>query len=145
VERKADLVARYLLPRPRLALVRALRACASAAMDVSDGLVGDLRAMMRASGASARIDLRKAPLSAAAAGALQADPGLIERIVCGGDDYEILCAVPPKEAPRFEALAMAANVPVVALGTVGPARSGDIFIGPDDKPILFHHERFSHF
>ncbi len=100
-------------------------------MDVSDGLVGDLRAMMRASGASAAADLRKAPLSAAAAAALKADPGLIERIFCGGDDYEVLCAVPPKETGRFEALAAAAGVSVVAFGTVGPASSDDVFIGPE--------------
>ena len=56
---QCELVTRYLAPRPRLPLVPALRACASAAMDVSDGLIGDLRAMMRASGASAKIDLRK--------------------------------------------------------------------------------------
>jgi thiamine-monophosphate kinase len=144
-DEKAELVSRYLLPRPRLALVRAVRACASASMDVSDGLVGDLRAMMRASGTSVRIDVRKTPLSTAAAAALRADPHLIERMLCGGDDYEILCAAPPKEAARFEALALAAKVQVTAIGTVGPARAGDIFVGPDDKPLSFRHERFSHF
>ena len=142
---KAGLVDRYLSPRPRLPLARALRACASAAMDVSDGLVGDLRAMMRASGASAAADLRKAPLSEAAAAALTADPGLIERIFCGGDDYEVLCAVPPKEAARFEALAAAAGVAVVAFGTVGPASPDDVFIGPAGRPLTFRTERFSHF
>jgi thiamine-monophosphate kinase len=114
-------------------------------MDVSDGLVGDLRAMMRASGASARIDLRRAPLSEAAAAALRAEPALLERLVCGGDDYEILCAVPPGSVARFEALAAAAGEPVAPLGTVGPALTGDIFIGPDGQPVLFREERFSHF
>ena len=51
------LIDRYLSPHPRKALVSALRACASAAMDISDGLIGDLRAMMRASGATAQVDL----------------------------------------------------------------------------------------
>ncbi|HUO53355.1 MAG TPA: thiamine-phosphate kinase [Rhodoblastus sp.] len=144
-DQRADLVSRYLLPRPRLALVRAVRACAGSAMDVSDGLVGDLRAMMRASGTSVRIDVRKTPLSPAGAAALRADPRLIERMLCGGDDYEILCAVPPKDISRFEALALAAKVPVAAIGVAGPARAGDIFVGPDDKPLMFRHERFSHF
>jgi thiamine-monophosphate kinase len=142
---RTGLVDRFLSPRPRLPLARALRACASAAMDVSDGLVGDLRAMMRASGASAAADLRMAPLSDAAAAALGADPGLIERIFCGGDDYEVLCAVPPNAAGRFEALAAAAGVAVAAFGTVGPASSEDVFIGPDGQPMTFRRERFSHF
>jgi thiamine-monophosphate kinase len=142
---QAHLVGCYLTPRPRLPLVRALRACASAAMDVSDGLVGDLRAMIRASGASARIELRNAPLSEAVAAACRADQRLFERIFCGGDDYEVLCAVPPASAARFEALAAAAGVPVAAIGRVGPALSGDIFVGPDGEPMMFRQERFSHF
>jgi thiamine-monophosphate kinase len=145
VTQQEHLVARYLTPRARLPLVQALRACASAAMDVSDGLVGDLRAMMRASGASAKIDLQKAPLSEAVAAAWRADPRLFERIFCGGDDYEVLCAVPTGAAARFEALAAAADVPVAAIGMVGPALSGDIFIGPDGEPVMFRQERFSHF
>jgi thiamine-monophosphate kinase len=142
---REELIERYLVPRPRLALAKALRACASAAMDVSDGLVGDLRAMMRASGASARIDLRAAPLSQAAAAALRADPGLAERIFCGGDDYEILCAVPAVATKRFEALGQAAGAPVAAIGAVGPALAGDVVIGLDGEPIAFHSEKFSHF
>jgi thiamine-monophosphate kinase len=140
-----ELIERYLAPRPRLALARALRACASAAMDISDGLVGDLRAMMRASGASAQIDLRAAPLSAPAAAALRADPGLAERIFCGGDDYEILCAVPAAATKRFEALAQAAGAAVAAIGVVGPAASGDAVIGLDGAPAAFSSEKFSHF
>lgn len=142
---QSQLVTRYLAPRARLPLVQALRACASAAMDVSDGLVGDLRAMMRASGASAKIDLRKAPQSEAVVAALRADSRLFERIFCGGDDYEVLCAVPHGAAARFEALAASAGVPVAAIGTVGPALTGDIFIGPDGEPVMFRQERFSHF
>ncbi|MDI9849397.1 thiamine-phosphate kinase [Rhodoblastus sp. 17X3] len=142
---QAWLVTRYLAPRARLPLVLALRACASAAMDVSDGLVGDLRAMMRASGASAKIDLRKAPQSEAVMAALRADSRLFERIFCGGDDYEVLCAVPTGAAARFEALAASAGVPVTTIGTVGPALTGDIFIGPDGEPVMFRQERFSHF
>lgn len=142
---QAELIERYLTPRPRLALAQALRACAHAAMDVSDGLVGDLRAMMRASGTSARIDLRKAPLSQAAAAAWRAEPDLTERLFGGGDDYEILCAVPADSRGRFEALAAASGVPVTAIGMVGPASAGDIMIGPDGAPLTFRHERFSHF
>jgi len=141
----AELVGRYLSPQPRLALKPALRACASAGMDVSDGLVGDLRALMRASGTSARVDLGLAPLSDAAAAALRADPGLFEALFSGGDDYEILCAVNPDRAARFETLADAAGVAVTAIGTVEPAYAGDLFLGRDGVPLAFRRDRFSHF
>src|SRR5215472_1274013 len=80
---------RYLLPQPRNALADALRAHASAAMDVSDGLAGDLAKLCRASGLAAGIEVADVPLSDAARAALSADPTLIERILTGGDDYEI--------------------------------------------------------
>ena len=115
VTQKVALVDRYLLPTPRLALAKALRDSASAAMDISDGLIGDLRAMMKASQAAAHVDLRKIPLSPAARAALAADAALQERIMCGGDDYEILCAVPREAAARFEALAGEAGVKVTRI------------------------------
>jgi thiamine-monophosphate kinase len=144
-EQQETLVNRYLQPQPRLGLRAALRACASAAMDISDGLVGDLRAMMRASGTSARVDLREPPFSAAASAALRVDASLLERIACGGDDYEILCAVPPAKAERFASLAAEAGVAVVPIGSVEPASRGDLFLAPGGEPLAFRRERFSHF
>ncbi|WP_294539500.1 thiamine-phosphate kinase [uncultured Rhodoblastus sp.] len=138
------LVGRYLSPQPRQKLVPALRA-ASAAMDVSDGLVGDMRAMMRASGARAQADLWQVPLSDAASTALAGDPALFGRLVCGGDDYEILCAVPPEAATAFEFLARQTGVPVTALGVVAAAGEREIFLGPDGDSQNFVNDRFSHF
>ncbi len=138
------LIGRYLLPRPRLALVPALRA-ASAAMDVSDGLIGDLRSLARASGVSAQVDLSRIPLSDAASAALVADPGIFERIVCGGDDYEILCAVPPQVVAAFESFSREAGVPVTAIGVVASAEAGEIITGRDGRKQNFVRDRFSHF
>src|SRR5690349_9967046 len=76
---------RYLLPQPRNVLAEALRQHASAAMDVSDGLVGDLAKLCRASGVAAETDVEAIPLSDAARAALSADAKLIERILSGGD------------------------------------------------------------
>ncbi len=81
---------RYLLPQPRLGLRAALLASAHAAMDISDGLAGDLGKMLRASGLTAAIAVADIPLSAAAREAVRQDPALIETILTGGDDYEIL-------------------------------------------------------
>ncbi len=143
-QQRAALIERYLLPSPRLTLAPALRV-ASAAMDVSDGLVGDLRAMMRASHAAAHVDLRKIPLSPAASAALAADVSLLDRIMCGGDDYEILCAVPRDAAARFEALAGEARIKVVRIGGVCATGARETILGLDGKPRAFTRDRFSHF
>ena len=90
------LVGRYRVPQPRNALAKAVRDHAHAAMDVSDGLAGDLAKLCAASGVSAVIDAASIPLSAAAATLLARGVVGIEAIVSGGDDYEILCAIPEK-------------------------------------------------
>ncbi len=84
------LLDRYLLPRPRLELAPLLCKGASAAMDVSDGLLGDLAKLARASKVSARVVLADIPFSDAAREALVLPPDILETLLCGGDDYEIL-------------------------------------------------------
>ncbi|MBB4198887.1 thiamine-phosphate kinase [Rhodoblastus sphagnicola] len=137
----AELIDRYLRPRPRLALTPALRAGASAAMDVSDGLIGDIRAMMRASGAAAEVDLELIPFSAPARAALAADPSLLDVTLTGGDDYEIVCAIPPDSAEKFEVLASAAQVAVTRIGVVAARES---FRERDGTARHFARDRFSH-
>lgn len=112
------LARRYLLPEPRLALAPALLAHAGAAMDLSDGLGLDLARMTRASGVGARFAVDRLPLSPAGRAVLAAEPGLIERIVGGGDDYEILAAVPLAAVEAFAAAADAAGVAVTEIGVV---------------------------
>lgn len=111
------LLERYLLPRPRIGL--RLRGIVSAGMDVSDGLVQDLGHICRASGLSATIEAGAVPLSAAAAAA---GPAWREMILTGGDDYELLLAVPPDEVGALRRVAEAADVPVSCIGrfTAGP-------------------------
>ena len=115
---RAHLLDRYLRPRPRVALAAAVREHARAAMDVSDGLAGDLAKMLRASGVSAVVDGSAVPLSNAARSALAGDGGLLECILTGGDDYEILCTVPEERISAFLAAGAAAEVPVAVIGTV---------------------------
>src|SRR6266478_2167327 len=113
---KRMLVGRYRLPQPRTALAEALREHASAAMDVSDGLAGDLAKLCAASGVSAAIDAPSIPLSAAAAALLAGGTVGIETIVSGGDDYELLCAIPENS---FEAFAQGAGTAGVAVTSIG--------------------------
>jgi thiamine-monophosphate kinase len=140
---RQHLVARYLLPQPRNALAEAVRNAASAAMDVSDGLAGDLAKLCRASGVSAEIDSAKVPLSDAAKAVVAIDPAVLETILTGGDDYEILCAVAPAKAEGFRAAAKAANIAVTEIGAIG-AGEGARFLH-DGQALRFKRASFSHF
>jgi thiamine-monophosphate kinase len=139
---RLHLLDRYLLPRPRLALAPAM-VFAHGGMDVSDGFVGDLTKMLRVSGVSADIDLAHLPLSDAANAAISADPALFEIAATGGDDYEILAAVPPENASAFEAAAAGVGVAFVgvAIEGAGPPR----FLGRDGREVSFERGAFSHF
>lgn len=138
------LEARYLTPQPRVGLRHAVRDHANASMDVSDGLVGDLAKMMRASGTGARVELARVPLSDAARAAIALEPALFDTAVTGGDDYELLCAIGPDAAGAFEAAAQAAGVRVTRIGTVEP---GDAvtFVDGQGAARTFARGSFSHF
>lgn len=142
---RAFLLDRYLLPRPRLALAPAMAAHASGGMDVSDGFVGDLSKMLRVSGSTARIDLAKLPISEAARAMISADPAMFEIAASGGDDYELLAAVPPAAAAAFEAMATHAGVDVVCVGEAVDGASPPLFLGRDGQPQTFARGAFSHF
>jgi thiamine-monophosphate kinase len=139
------LVDRYRVPQPRTALALAVRDHAHAAMDVSDGLAGDLAKLCAASGVSAVIDAPGIPLSAPAASLLARGTVGIERIVSGGDDYEILCAIAEN---RFEAFAQAADrakVAVTSIGTVIAGASAPRFLDAQGREIPLPRLSYSHF
>lgn len=125
-DQRGHLLDRYLNPQPRLALAGALRAHASAAMDVSDGLAGDLAKMLAASGCGGRLEARRVPLSGAAAAAIAAEPALLATALSGGDDYEILACVPHEAVPAFVAAAAEAGVPVALIGETQEGHGLDV-------------------
>jgi thiamine-monophosphate kinase len=139
------LVDRYRLPRPRVALHDAVRAYASASMDVSDGLLGDLGKLCEQSKVSAQIEVKALPLSSAVRQALRCEPALIEKVATGGDDYEILCAVPPEHVQDFRKTAEAAAVPVAEIGTAAEGSQAPQLIAADGKALTFARSSFSHF
>lgn len=139
------LVGRYRVPQPRNALAPALRDHASAAMDVSDGLAGDLAKLCAASGVAAVIDAQSIPLSAAAATLLARGTFSIEAIVSGGDDYEILCAVPEAGFAAFAQAAGLAGVAVTSIGTVIAGRSAPRFLDIKGNQIALKRLSYSHF
>jgi thiamine-monophosphate kinase len=139
------LMRRYLLPQPRNALAEAVRLNASAAMDVSDGLAGDLGKLCDVSGVSADIDVAQVPLSEAAASVVKSEPAAIEKVLTGGDDYEIVCTVPPGRLAEFRAAAEAARVPVAEIGRITAVKGSPRFLARDGKPMQFKQTSFSHF
>jgi thiamine-monophosphate kinase len=142
---RAMLIDRYRVPQPRNALATAVRDHAHAAMDVSDGLPGDLAKLCAASGVSAVIDAESVPLSAAARRVLTRGTVGIEALVSGGDDYEILCAIPEN---RFDAFAQAAGsvgVAVTSIGTVIAGLPVPRFLDAVGRDIALGRLSYSHF
>jgi thiamine-monophosphate kinase len=139
------LIARYLLPQPRNALAEALRLHASAAMDVSDGLAGDLGKLCGASGVGADIEAARVPLSDAARQALASEPSRIETALTGGDDYEVVATVPAGARDALMAAATAAGVGLTEIGVIRADRPGAHFLDQAGKPLLFKKASFSHF
>jgi thiamine-monophosphate kinase len=139
------LIGRYRVPQPRNALAQAVRDHASAAMDVSDGLAGDLAKLCAASQISAVIDIKRVPLSAAAAALLACGAVGIEAIVSGGDDYEILCAIPDAGFAAFARAAELAGVAVSSIGTVIAGTSVPRFLDAQGREIALTRLSYSHF
>jgi thiamine-monophosphate kinase len=141
---RAFVIDRYRHPRPRLTAAAPVLAHASAAMDVSDGLAGDLAKMMRASGTTAEIDLDAVPLSQPAQAAVAADREVIEALVTGGDDYEILCTVPPRALEPYVDACAAGGVSAAVIGTVREGGGLPLFrSGTTER--RFERGSFSHF
>lgn len=130
------LLDRYLLPRPRLDLVPLLRAHATAAMDVSDGLAGDLAKLCRASGVSAVVEAPLVPFSGAARAVIAQAPDLFATALTGGDDYEILFTAAPGFTPPSG---------VARLGEIVAGDGAPLFLDGTKKPLIFTRLSFSHF
>ena len=143
VAMQAQLEQRYLLPQPRNVLAAAVLRYASAAMDISDGLVGDLAKLCRASGVAADIDIARVPLSDAVRAAVAADPAAIESALTGGDDYEILLTLAPEKLSAFTAEANEAGLAVTEIASV-KAGQGARFLR-HGKPLAFARPSYSHF
>jgi thiamine-monophosphate kinase len=139
------LVARYRIPQPRNALAIAVRDHASAAMDVSDGLAGDLAKLCVASGVSATVDTASVPLSAPAAGLVARGAVGIEALLSGGDDYELLCIVPEARGADLVAAGRAAGVAVTAIGMIVPGNEPPRFLDGTGRELVLKRLSYSHF
>jgi thiamine-monophosphate kinase len=114
-------------------------------MDISDGLAGDLAKMCRASRVDATIDVARVPLSRAARTALAAEPALLETILTGGDDYEVLASI---SARKLAALRKAARTAGIALTEIGQFAKGSgtaRFLDAQGRAQKFARPSYSHF
>ena len=154
VKLPADLLAqarqRLEQPTPRVALGQALRGVASAALDLSDGLLGDLRHILKASGTGATLDTSIAiDLIAACAHPSCAD-GLIslekqlECVLSGGDDYELAFTAPVSARDAVQAAARHAATPVTRIGCID-AEPGLRLLDADGQPLGDRFSSFDHF
>lgn len=114
----AFLQRRYQLPEPRTALIPLVRQYATAALDVSDGLLQDLNHLCTASSVKAELALEAIPLSAAAKGYVGDRPSALLDCATGGDDYEILFTASEADAPAVSEAANRAGVAVTRIGRV---------------------------
>ncbi|MGX5662364.1 thiamine-phosphate kinase [Diaphorobacter nitroreducens] len=137
-------------PTPRVALGLALRGVASSAIDVSDGLLGDLGHILKASGVGACVDATTATnllaSSAQQAGAT-ADfdaQTLMQCALAGGDDYELVFTAPPAQQAAVQAAAQASGTRATRIGRVEPA-PGLRVVDSQGQPVAQHFASFDHF
>jgi thiamine-monophosphate kinase len=139
------LVSRYRVPQPRNVLAQAVRDHASAAMDVSDGLAGDLTKLCAASGVSATVEVASMPLSAAAVGLIARNAICVETLLSGGDDYEVLCTVPPAQSDALIAAGRAMGLAVTAIGTIVAGHERPRFLDGQGQELALKRLSYSHF
>jgi thiamine-monophosphate kinase len=129
-------------PQPRVALGLALRGIASAAIDLSDGLVGDLGHVLRASAVGATLRLADIPHGAHVAACTEGQRR--QCLLGGGDDYELLFAAPAGAHARVRDAGARAGVPVTCIGTLDAA-PGLRVIDADGDPVVLAERAFDHF
>lgn len=145
---RSFLIDRYRLPQPRVPLGPGLIEVATAAIDVSDGLIADLRHLCDVSRVDAVVEAKSVPLSPAARKAIAGDPQRLQTALTGGDDYEVLFTAPPDAAQRISELARSAATGITPIGritrSVGhPTRV--VVLDDGGRPISFLAEGWRHF
>jgi thiamine-monophosphate kinase len=140
-------------PTPRVALGLALRGVATAAADISDGLLGDLGHILRASGVGAVVDTSIAINLIAACADPKSANGLLDTenrlayVLAGGDDYELVFTAPHGARNAVAAAALEAQTPVMRIGQI-EARTADAplrLVDAQGAPVAQQFAGFDHF
>ena len=136
-------VRRFAYPEPRIAAGQALRGVASAAIDVSDGLLADLGHLLEARGFGAKLGLARLPVSAELL-SLHAEDQAWAFALTGGDDYELCFTVHADRAAAAESRLQAVGCKVTCIGAVA-AGSGIHCLDHDGQPRSYPHPGHRHF
>ncbi|HWK54277.1 MAG TPA: thiamine-phosphate kinase [Hyphomicrobiales bacterium] len=139
----AQLHQAYYRPQPRLGLGRALLGRASAAQDISDGLLADLGHLVRASGVGARLHAPRIPLAPPLLACLEPEEALMLALGAG-EDYELVFTLPPLCASEVALLSEAAGVPLSCIGEVVPG-AGVVVLDGAGRELHPPRQGFEHF
>ena len=131
-------------PTPRVALGLALRGVASAAMDLSDGLAGDLGHLLQASNCGAELDAPALAALPACRWNGLSESDRLALVLGGGDDYELLFSAPPAQQAAVRAAGAAAGVPVTRIGRL-VATPGLHVLDAQGQPLPGHFQSYDHF
>jgi thiamine-monophosphate kinase len=142
--RNATLIRRYRLPEPRVTFGRALRGIASAAIDISDGLLADLDHLADVSNVHIDIEAARIPISKALRDLWGTSEAALVRAAAAGDDYEIAFTAPLKERARVLAAAQRSRTRVSEIGSVKRGK-GVLLIGSNGRPIRAKNRGWQHF
>lgn len=138
----AYLLKRFLYPSPRMALGESLRGYASACIDVSDGLLGDVGKLAQASGCGVELSYKDLPVSEALVAAV-GDTRARELALTGGDDYELCFTVSPANVGRLRQELPAERWGYSLIGTVREACGA--VVKQDGNVMEFSHSGYDHF
>ncbi|MGL4322550.1 MAG: thiamine-phosphate kinase [Beijerinckiaceae bacterium] len=136
---------RYLHPDPRHGLASAVRGHAHAAMDISDGLVGDCEKMLRVSGVGGTLGLAAVPLSPAARSVIAHAPHAWDMAMTGGDDYEILASVPRDKVSSLQRIGESLGIALTEVGSVGERGAPFAVLDAHGHPVELKRLSYSHF
>lgn len=144
LEPNARFIQRLLKPEPRLALGEALRGLATAAVDISDGLVADVGHLADASGVGAVIEQSKVPLSADVRELVEKETEYWPVILTGGEDYELAFTIEPGRTTELVKVSQRAGVPVIRIGEI--TDQGEVIVRDETgTPLQFERTGFVHF
>jgi thiamine-monophosphate kinase len=137
------LLARFYQPAARIDLGEKLLGVASAAIDISDGLLADLGHIIKASGVAAKVDLEKLPLSSVLNEIVDKDQS-VNYALNGGDDYELCFTAAPENRQRLIARCESIGVRVTQVGEIVKGKEIECRDG-DDKVVTFSRSGYQHF
>ena len=135
---------RYLMPEPRMNAISLIQHFANASLDISDGLVADLNHLCVASGVGAEVNIDVVPISSSAQNLIDNSLVNIEKLITGGDDYELLFTVAESEAKRLEKAAEYDKLQITNIGRITDSNEVCI-LNSEGAKLAILNKGFQHF